>query len=261
MNVSPTTLSGLKVHNSTHYNTLDIVALLNAVEKETARRLRLGQVPLGDFAVNGQISFRDYMGSRETERVYKKGSIEDEQIYCLPGHGANRGVVRLRRASKMFPNAVEQLVWENLPERSAPVQFRKALVDAVVGAYNVKASVMDKVLAEIDFSLYPIRVLKNRAAPAARGKGNAKQRKTAKSALNSVNYQLGDFCRSLSRMIARFGPESEPNEHAAVIAVRGSFPEYDKLHSLLTQLRQVAEEAGQAANTIIAPEFTVQEEA
>lgn len=258
MKASPQTGMGLTIHNSTFYNTFDIVALLNAFEASLKKSQRIFHVSaLG--TVDGQISFRDYCGNRPTERVYLKGYIGDAQIYVRKGHGANRGVYKLRKPSQMFDNDVQQLVWESDENKVMPHDMVKQLLENVAQSYSVEPRYIDAAVRRVDLSQHPVRVLKHRAAPATKGKGNSKQRRNAKSALTSLEFRLKQAAGGVSGVIAHFSQQgvdgAENHLYRDVVAVRGEFPELGELQAIVSRLNEICTGVAASAAAIVAPEF------
>lgn len=264
MQASPKSNMGLTIHNATYYNTFDILALVNAFEVSLKRSQRIFHVsPLG--TVDGQISLRDYNGKHLTERVYRTGFIGNVPIYVRMGHGANRGVYKLRKPGQMFDNDVQQLVWETADEKAVPEEFSRQLLEQISHAYSIESRYIETAIKRLDLSRYPIRVLKNRASPAAKGKGNSKQRRAARSALVSMEFRIAQAADAVATVITHFSPVNHLGEtnhlYRDVMAVRGEFPELSQLTGILTSLNELRETIKASASSIIAPEFEKKETA
>lgn len=262
MKASPTTGMGLTIHNSTYYNTMDLVALLNAFEAAMKKSQRIFHIcPIG--SVDKQVSFRDYAGTRLQERVYSRGKVEDEEVYVRPGHGSNRGVYRFRKVGQMFTNPVEQLVWESTEDKTLPDAFVVQFLTHIAGAYSIDKKYIPNAVARVDLSQHRIRVLKNRAAPATKGNGNSKQRKAARSALTSLQFRLShavSTVNSVAYEFQEFDDMGEPNPgYRDVMAVRGQFPELAQLTDIIASLQKMMKSAEEAAASIVAPEFVKKE--
>lgn len=264
MKASPTTSKGLIIHNSTHYNTFDLLALINAFEAGMRKYQRIVQIsPIA--TVDNQVSLRDYCGTRTTERVYLTGRIEDQPVYVVPGHGANRGVLKLRKAGKMFDNPVEQLVWETQENKTVPVAFLEQFLEKLAPAYNLDRRDAAKTIKGLDLTQYPVRVLKNRATPATKSAGTSRQRKSARSALTSMHFRLAQAASAVGNVITHFSPTDingeENHLYRDVMAVRGEFPELERLHGIVSEINQLVEKAKESAASIVAPEFEKKESA
>lgn len=264
MKASPTTSKGLIIHNSTHYNTFDLLALINAFEVAMRKCRPIVQLsPLG--SVDRQISLRDYCGKRTTERVYLRGHIGDQPIYVIAGHGASRGVYKLRKPGNMFDNPVEQLVWESQEDKKLPDAFLEQFLERLAGAYNLDRRETEKLVKSLDLSKYPVRVLKHRASPATKGAGNSKQRKNARSTLRSMEFRLDQAASAVQNVVTHFSPTDvngdENHLYRDVVAVRGEFPELDSLGDILKNLNNLRETVKAAASSIVAPEFANKENA
>ena len=264
MQASPKSSMGLTIHNSTFYNTFDILALVNAFEASLKKSQRIFHVcPLG--SVDGQIALRDYSGKRLTERVYRQGFIGDVAVYVRQGHGANRGVLKLRKPSQMFDNDVQQLVWETADDKTVPEEFCRQFLECISHAYTVEKRYVEGAIRRVDLSRYPIHVLKNRAAPAAKGNGNSKQRKAARSALVSMQFRLDQAASAVGSVITHFAASNsngEPNHlYRDVMAVRGEFPELESLNGIMKSILELTQTVKEASDSITAPEFEKKETA
>ena len=254
MNVSPKTGMGLTVHNSTYYNTLDLVELLTAFEK----KLKTGKrdLTLSNWAVNGQISFRDYSGSRDAVRVYRKGYIGDERLFAIAGQGMSRGVVKLRKPNKMFANELEQMVWEATEPKTAPKEFTVNLLRAVAHAYQIGGDQADRLIDLFDTTLFPIRVMKNRSRNPKR-KNNMAELREARSSLASMEFRLAGIVSDLKHVMRHFDEETAGSEsmRAKVVKILGSFPEFDAVVNMIATASAMQQAARDHAAQIVAPEF------